>query len=77
MLGFSETDVRQMFQYYKDCEQLKGDIDEMITEIKPWYDNYCFSKESLNRDPKMFNCDMVLLLSEAENRLGILSQADD
>ena len=60
MLGFSETDVRQMFQYYKDCEQLKGDIDEMITEIKPWYDNYCFSKESLNRDPKMFNCDMVL-----------------
>lgn len=28
MLGFSETDVRQMFQYYKDCEQLKGDIDE-------------------------------------------------
>ena len=60
MLGFSETDVRQMFQYYKDCEQLKGDIDEMITEIKPWYDNYCFSEESLNRDPKMFNCDMVL-----------------
>ncbi len=50
MLGFSETDVRQMFQYYKDCEQLNGDIDEMITEIKPWYDNYCFSEESLNRD---------------------------
>lgn len=60
MLGFSETDVRQMFQYYKDCEQLQGDINEMITEIKPWYDNYCFAKESLERDPKMFNCDMVL-----------------
>lgn len=60
MLGFSETDVRQMFQYYKDREQLKGDIDEMITEIKPWYDNYCFSKPSLTCDPKMFNCDMVL-----------------
>ena len=49
-----------MFQYYKDREQLKGDIDEMITEIKPWYDNYCFSKPSLTCDPKMFNCDMVL-----------------
>ena len=70
MLGFSETDVRQMFQYYKDCEQLKGDIDEMITEIKPWYDNYCFSKESLNRDPKMFNCDMVLYYLRQKIDLG-------
>lgn len=60
MLGFSETDVRRMFQYYKDCGQLKGDIDEMMAEIKPWYDNYCFSEQSLGCDPKMFNCDMVL-----------------
>lgn len=62
MLGFSETDVREMFQYYKDAGQLKSDtdIDAIIEEIKPWYDNYCFAKESLKRDPKMFNCDMVL-----------------
>ncbi len=60
MLGFSETDVREMFQYYKDCGRLKGDVDEMIAEIKLWYDNYCFSEESLKCDPKMFNCDMVL-----------------
>ncbi len=62
MLGFSEMDVREMFQYYKDAGQLKSDtdIDAMIREIKPWYDNYCFAKESLERDPKMFNCDMVL-----------------
>ena len=62
MLGFSEMDVREMFQYYKDAGQLKSDadIDAMIQEIKPWYDNYCFAEESLERDPKMFNCDMVL-----------------
>lgn len=62
MLGFSETDVRTMFQYYKDAGQLPADtdIDALIREIKPWYDNYCFAKESLERDPKMFNCDMVL-----------------
>lgn len=61
MLGFSEMDVREMFQYYKDAGQLKSDadIDAMIQEIKPWYDNYCFAEESLERDPKMFNCDMV------------------
>lgn len=62
MLGFSETDVREMFLYYKEAGQLPADtdIDAMIAEIKPWYDNYCFAKESLTRDPKMFNCDMVL-----------------
>lgn len=59
MLGFSEKDVRTMFQYYKETGQLHGDIEEMILEMKPWYDNYCFAKESLTRDPKMFNCDMV------------------
>ena len=61
MLGFSETEVREMIQYYKDAGQLPGNtnIDEMIEEIRPWYDNYCFAKESLTRDPKMFNCDMV------------------
>lgn len=62
MLGFSETDVRTMLQYYKDARQLPGDVDveAMIQEMKPWYDNYCFAEESLERDPKMFNCDMVL-----------------
>ena len=62
MLGFSETDVRTMFQYYKDAGQLPidADIEAMIREMKPWYNNYCFAEESLERDPKMFNCDMVL-----------------
>ena len=61
MLGFSETDVREMLQYYKDAGQLPGNtnIDTMIDEMRPWYDNYCFAEESLERDPKMFNCDMV------------------
>jgi len=62
MLGFSEVDVRTMLQYYKDAGRLPADadIEAMIREMKPWYDNYCFAKESLERDPKMFNCDMVL-----------------
>lgn len=60
MLGFSETDVREMYQYYKDNGRLQADIDAMITEMKPWYNNYCFAEESLERDPRMFNSDMVL-----------------
>lgn len=70
MLGFSETDVREMLQYYKDSGKLKGDIEEMITEMKPWYDNYCFAEQSLKRDPKMFNCDMVLYFLRHYMNLG-------
>lgn len=60
MLGFSEEDVRQMLQYYKDAGQHNGNIEAMIADMKPWYDNYCFAKDRLDSDPKMFNCDMVL-----------------
>lgn len=72
MLGFSETDVRTMLQYYKDAGQLPADVDieAMIREMKPWYDNYCFAKESLERDPKMFNCDMVLFYLRHYMSLG-------
>ena len=72
MLGFSETDVRTMLQYYKDAGQLPVDvnIEAMIQEMKPWYDNYCFAEESLERDPKMFNCDMVLYYLRNYMNLG-------
>ena len=60
MLGFSEDDVRQMFQYYHQLGWLKGDVEAMISEMKPWYDGYCFAEDSLDRESKMFNTDMVL-----------------
>ena len=59
MLGFSETEVKDMFRYYQDNGKLEGDIDAMIEEMRPWYDNYCFAKQCLN-EPKIFNCDMTL-----------------
>ena len=60
MLGFSEDDVRQMFQYYQQAGWLKGDVEAMIQEMKPWYDGYCFAEECLTTESKMFNTDMVL-----------------
>lgn len=70
MLGFSEEDVRTMFCYYKETGQLKGEVEEMIQEMKPWYDNYCFARQSLGVDPKMFNCDMVLYYLRNRIQLG-------
>ena len=33
--------------------------DSIIADMKPWYDNYCFAKDSFGREPSMFNSDMV------------------
>ena len=60
MLGFSETDVREMIRYYQGEEVLKADEEALVEEMKPWYDNYCFAEDAVYSDPKMFNCDMVL-----------------
>ena len=62
MLGFSTQDVREMFTYYKNagCLPSETDVEAMVEEIKPWYDNYCFAKECLNDENTVFNCDMVL-----------------
>ena len=60
MLGFSETDVRDMFAYYQRHGKLRADadIEAMMEEMKPWYNNYCFSQECLS-DDRLYNCDMV------------------
>lgn len=62
MLGFSTEDVRTMFTYYKEVGRLPQDcnVEAMIADMKPWYDNYCFAKECLKSDVRVFNCDMVL-----------------
>ena len=71
MLGFSTEDVREMFEYFKSAGKVRPDCDveSVIAEMKPWYDNYCFSKNALQTQSKVFNCDMVLyyLRNYAEN----------
>ena len=62
MLGFSQEDVRKMFTYFKSMGKLAADcnIEWMINDMKPWYDNYCFAEGALNTQSKVFNCDMVV-----------------
>lgn len=61
MLGFTETEVRTMVDYYKAAGAIKAETSDLMAEMKPWYDNYCFSRKSYElHDDKMFNSDMVL-----------------
>jgi len=65
LLGFSETDVKEMIKYYHSVGMIKGDLqqqtDFIISTIKPWCNNFCFSLKSFeNNEPSMYNGMMVL-----------------
>ena len=60
MLGFSETEVREMIEYYRNAGLITAPTNQLMADMKPWYDNYCFAKRSLDTDPKIFNSDMVI-----------------
>jgi len=60
LAGFTESEFRQMLEYYRDATDIfKHSVDELIEITKPWYDNNCFSTKALNQD-RMYNSDMAL-----------------
>lgn len=59
MIGFTESEVRDILRYYVEQGRITHPVDELIEMMKPWYDNYCFSENCLN-EPSMYNSDMVL-----------------
>ena len=65
MLGFSETEVKEMIKYYHSVGMIKGDLEQqtdfIISTIKPWCDNYYFSYDSFAyNEPPMYNGMMVM-----------------
>lgn len=58
IIGFSETEVREMIAYYKAEGAITETSDNLIDIMKPWYDNYCFS--SRQSSESMYNSDMTL-----------------
>ena len=59
MTGFTEEEVREMLEYYASVLPFNHTPDELIKEIKPWYDNYCFAEEEYGKTT-MYNSVMVL-----------------
>lgn len=58
MVGFSESELFDMLTYYQSEGMLVDSIDDIVSMMKPWYDNYCFAKECIGQT--MYNSDMVL-----------------
>lgn len=40
MLGFSETEVLEMIEYYRHIGLIKAPAEQLIADMKPWYDNH-------------------------------------
>ncbi len=60
LVGFSESEVRIMLEYYRDATGVfNHTVDELIDIMKPWYNNNCFSERCIDKE-RMFNSDMVL-----------------
>ena len=60
LAGFTETEFRQMLEYYHDTTGVfHHTVDELIEITKPWYDNNCFSTKSVDEE-RMYNSDMGL-----------------
>lgn len=60
MIGFTESEVRTMLEYYRDKTGVfQHSIDELIELMKPWYNNNCFSIDCIETQ-RMFNSDMTL-----------------
>ncbi len=72
MVGFTEEEVRQMLDYYRQYYTFNHTTDELIEIMKPWYDNYCFAEDCID-EPPLYNSDMVLyFLSRYIGRKGML-----
>lgn len=59
MVGFTETEILQMLDYYRqECGTFQHSNEEIMELIKPWYNNYCFNRKCLSQD-RVFNSDML------------------
>jgi len=56
-MGFTESETRDILQYYHRAGRLSLDLDFCMDIMKQWYNNYCFAPDT---QTVLFNSDMVL-----------------
>ncbi|MCC8114696.1 MAG: ATP-binding protein [Bacteroidales bacterium] len=69
LLGFEGREVRQIIEHFKEHGAIEGEADSIIADMKPWYDNYCFSHCTHGRET-VYNSDMVLYYMRSMLRNG-------
>jgi len=62
MIGFTEDEVERMLRYYQENGWTPFPVEEAMSIMKRWYDNYYFSDEA---ETPLFNSDMALYFLRA------------
>ena len=57
MLGFTEEEVRNLLEMYRDCGSFNQDVEAALAVMREWYDGYRFAEEA---EGVLYNTDMVL-----------------
>jgi len=75
VLGFTESEVRGLIEYFREKGKIMHENDFLFTVMSQWYGNYIFSQDCR---ASVFNSDMVLyFLDEYINRSKIPSDLID
>ena len=57
MLGFTEVEVRQLLELYRDLGVFNQEVEAALDVMREWYNGYRFSEEA---EVDIYNTDMVL-----------------
>jgi len=57
MAGFTERELKDMLDYYREEGVIRESSDKLIVLMKDWYNNYLFSEDE---ETRMYNSDMAL-----------------
>ncbi len=57
MLGFTEAEVRQLLELYRDLGAFNQEVEAALDVMREWYNGYRFSEEA---EVDIYNTDMVL-----------------
>ena len=57
MLGFTEEEVRELLEMYRDCGVFNQEVEAALEVMREWYNGYRFAKSAQG---DLYNTDMVL-----------------
>ena len=62
MLGFTEDEVRQLLEMYRDHGAFNQDVEAALAVMREWYNGYRFAKSTAD---DLYNTDMILYYLKA------------
>ena len=70
IVGFTEAELVTMLNYYKAESKIDEPIENLLSVMREWYNNYCFAEEKINE--KIYNSDMALYFMKNYLESGVI-----